>query len=106
MALERYGYLVLTAENGQRGVDLFEQYASDIVAVVLDLTMPVVSGEEALRRLRSIQSDIPVILSSGYNEDEAVRRFEGLGLAGFLQKPYTAARLVEAVQAVSKPRVA
>ncbi len=99
MALERYGYGVLAAENGRRGVELFEQFAPEIAAVVLDLTMPVMGGEEALRRLRAIRTDVRVILSSGYNEAEAVSRFQGLDLTGFLQKPYTAARLVEAVQA-------
>ena len=59
------------------------------------MTMPVMSGEEALARLKSIQADIPVVLSSGYEEADATRRFTGKGLAGFIQKPYAAAGLAE-----------
>ena len=62
-----------------------------------DLTMPVMSGEEALSRMKAVRTDIPIILSSGFNEIQAVRRFEGKGLAGFLQKPYKAIVLVETI---------
>jgi two-component system, cell cycle sensor histidine kinase and response regulator CckA len=94
-ALESYGYKVVVAVNGKEGVRRFQELAGHIDAVLLDMTMPVMSGEEALARLRSIQSDIPVVLSSGYEEADATRRFTGKGLAGFIQKPYAAAGLVE-----------
>jgi FixJ family two-component response regulator len=67
--------------------------------VLLDLTMPVMSGEETLRYLRLIDRRVPVILSSGYNEVETIKRFTGKGLAGFLQKPYTGAALAEKIKA-------
>ena len=94
-ALERYGYSVLLAENGQHGLDLFREFHLRIFAVVLDMTMPVMGGEEALRRMKEIDPKVRVILSSGFNEVEAVRRFTGKGLAGFIQKPYTARALAE-----------
>ncbi|MGE5489422.1 MAG: PAS domain S-box protein [bacterium] len=97
-ALQRYGYDVLTAENGRRAIEIVRRDAS-IVAVVLDLTMPIMSGEETLRHLRELRPDLPVILSSGYSAEEAVKRFRSQGLAGFLQKPYTAVRLAEAIKA-------
>src|SRR5204863_6634284 len=65
-ALESYGYKVVVATNGKEGVRIFQEFAGQIDAVLLDMTMPVMSGEEALARLRSLQSDIPVVLSSGY----------------------------------------
>ena len=99
-SLERYGYGVLLAEDGARGVEIFRRDANRIECVVLDLTMPVMSGEETLAHLQEVRSDIPVVLSSGYSEVHAVRRFEGKGLAGFLQKPYKPAALVEKVGAV------
>ncbi len=105
-ALEAYGYSVLLAENGQRGVDLFRESHSRIFAVVLDMTMPVMGGEEALRRMREIDSSVPVILSSGFNEVEAVRRFTGKGLAGFIQKPYTARTLAEKLAEVRESAAA
>ena len=60
-------------------------------------------GEETYRALRQEGFSIPVILSSGFNEMEAVNRFMGKGLAGFLQKPYRAADLVKLVRSVLDP---
>ncbi len=98
--LESRGYQVLVAENGMAGVELFETAHRYIALVVLDLTMPLMGGEEALTRLRRIRADIPVILSSGYNEAEILRRFTAQPVAGFIQKPYTATRLLTKIQEV------
>ena len=65
--------------------------------MLLDLTMPFMNGEEVLREFKLITPSVKVLLSSGFNEVEAIRRFTGKGLAGFLQKPYPAAVLAEAV---------
>jgi PAS domain S-box-containing protein len=99
-ALARRGYRVLTAENGRAALEIFRQQPQQISLVVLDLTMPVMSGQETLRALRAIRPDLPVILSSGYNQIEAIRHFTGSALAGFIQKPYTAAQLAEKVAEV------
>ena len=96
--LEWYGYEVLLAENGQLGLEVFERRRDEIKCVVLDMTMPVMSGEETLVRMRAVRPDVPVILSSGFNEVEALRRFQGKGLAGFLQKPYQAMELAQKVK--------
>jgi signal transduction histidine kinase/CheY-like chemotaxis protein len=96
-ALEVFGYAVLEAEDGERGVELFLSRADDVAVVLLDMTMPVMSGEETFRRLRAIRPNVKVILSSGYDEPEANSRFTGKGLAGFLQKPYTGARLAKTI---------
>jgi PAS domain S-box-containing protein len=98
--LERYGYSVVLAENGKEAVELFKVLADKIDMVLLDMTMPVMGGEEAFRHMKTIRGDVRVILSSGYNEVEAVRRFTGKGLAGFLQKPYSAVTLAEKVRTV------
>ncbi len=98
--LERHGYSVVLAENGKEAVDLYHVLADKIDLVLLDMTMPVMGGEETFRELKTIRADVRVILSSGYNEVEAVRRFAGKGLAGFLQKPYSALTLTEKVRAV------
>ncbi len=94
-ALESYGYKVVAAANGKEGVDLFEELGDKIDAVLLDMTMPVMSGEETLVTLKRMRPGIPIVLSSGYDEAEATRRFTDKGLAGFVQKPYTAAELAE-----------
>ncbi len=96
--LERYGYTVVAAENGEEGVNLFRVLEEKVSVVLLDMTMPGLSGEETFREMKNIRSDVRVILSSGYNEVEAVRRFTGKGLAGFLQKPYSARALEEKIR--------
>jgi len=88
MMLEEIGFSILTAKDGVEGVEVFAQHHGDICAVLLDMTMPHMNGEEVFRRIRTIQPDVQVILSSGYNEQDATNRFAGKGLAGFIQKPY------------------
>jgi PAS domain S-box-containing protein len=96
--LERHGYSVVLAENGKEAVDLYTVLADRIDLVLLDMTMPVMGGDEAFRRMKTIQPNVRVLLSSGYNEVEAIRRFTGKGLAGFIQKPYSALTLAEKVR--------
>jgi CheY-like chemotaxis protein len=98
--LQKYGYHVISADNGREGVLCFEELHSQLAIVILDMTMPVMSGEEALDRMRSIDETVPIVLSSGYNELEAVKKFAGKGLSGFLQKPYSSAALADKVQSV------
>jgi len=99
-ALERSGYNIVVAEDGVEGLRLFHALANKVSLVLLDLTMPGPGGEEVLREIRSISPEARVVLSSGYNEVEVIQRFTGKGLAGFLQKPYTAAALVDTVERV------
>ncbi|HEX8984804.1 MAG TPA: PAS domain S-box protein [Bryobacteraceae bacterium] len=98
ITLERYGYEVLVAADGAEALDCLRK-APQVTVVLLDLTMPIMSGEEALHEIRRIRPQLRVILSSGYNEIEATRRFRGQGLSGFLQKPYSADALGEKVKA-------
>ncbi len=99
-ALERDGWKVLLAKNGAEGIQSFEEHQENLVLVILDLAMPVMGGEEALERMKAIRADVPVMISSGYGETEAARRFAGKDIAGFLQKPYTVNRLMEAIAVV------
>ena len=96
-ALEHYGYSVVVADNGKSALELLAKLEA-VDLVVLDMTMPGMSGEEALQRIRTFRPKLPVILSSGYNEAEATRRLTGKGLAGFIQKPYSAAQLAQRIR--------
>jgi PAS domain S-box-containing protein len=98
-ALERYGYLVLAAADGKTGVDLFREH-DEIILVLLDMMMPTMSGEEAFRKMLMIRPTSRIVISSGYNEVEAIRRFTTKGIAGFIQKPYTAAQLARTIKRV------
>ncbi|MDQ2986231.1 MAG: PAS domain S-box protein [Armatimonadota bacterium] len=92
-ALEREGYAVLTAENGLQAVQTFKENSSEIDCVLLDLTMPVLNGDEALKRIREIRGNTPVIVMSGYSESEASSRFGDDSQLVFLQKPFSVAEL-------------
>jgi nitrogen-specific signal transduction histidine kinase len=100
LSLERHGFTVLCAGDGLEGVELFRQNVAELALVLLDMTMPVLGGEQAVRIMKEIRSDVPVIASSGHTEMEASRRFDQGTLAGFIQKPYTAAALAGKVKAV------
>jgi PAS domain S-box-containing protein len=98
--LQRCRYRVIEARDGREALEVFRQFAHEIALVLLDLTMPYMNGEEVLRELKIITPSVRVLLSSGFNEVEAVRHFTGKGLAGFLQKPYTAAVLADKVKRI------
>jgi PAS domain S-box-containing protein len=99
-ALERTGYQTLMAADGQVGVAVFASHMNQISAVLLDLTMPNMSGLETFNALRQIRADIQVILCSGYSEQEATLKFVGKGLAGFVQKPFRTHDLLDALHRI------
>jgi PAS domain S-box-containing protein len=102
-ALQRHGCSVLVAESGVDAIDLFQQHADDVSIIILDLSMPGMSGLEVLPELRRVRQDVPVLITSGYSEAETLRLFAGHKISGFLQKPYTSRKLVERVEsAVAK----
>ncbi len=88
---------VLTAANGLEGIRSFEKNHDQIDLVLLDLSMPGIGGVETFHRLKAIDSSIPVLMSSGYNQSEVDVQFSGEQPTGFLQKPYSADVLVEVV---------
>ena len=98
--LSTLGFDVLTAGDGQEGVEVFRRRAADIELVLLDLSMPRMGGEEAFGEIRKTAPTARVILASGYDEQESTRRFAGRGLSGFIQKPYRLSNLEEKVRQV------
>ena len=91
--LELFGFKVLLASDGREGVEMFRANQDTISAVILDMTMPELNGDEVFREIRQIRDDAKVLLVSGYNEQDSIDRFAGKGLAGFLQKPFTPVEL-------------
>ena len=92
------GFEVLLAGSGPAGIELFRRHAHALGCVLLDLTMPNMDGEETFRALRAIDLGIPIILMSGYSEQEVRKLFDGDGPAGFMQKPFTFKALQAKVQ--------
>lgn len=86
--LERKGYQVLTATNGQEALDVYRKHA--IKGVVLDLTMPELDGRETYAELRRIDPEVRVLISSGYTSQEVGEDFAGYGKISFIQKPFQA----------------
>ena len=95
--LRSQNYTVLTAENGKEGLALYQKHADMIDLVLLDLTMPVMSGRETLTKLRELGAEVPVLLMSGYGEMEVIQHFTQHDKVAFLQKPFQLDRLLEAV---------
>ncbi|WP_136806447.1 PAS domain S-box protein [Desulfosediminicola flagellatus] len=87
--IEECGYRVLTAENGQIGLERYLQHRETIDAVLLDMVMPVKSGLETYKELKAIAPECKVILASGFKEDARVLKVMELGADFFIQKPYT-----------------
>lgn len=96
--MELMGFAVLEARNGLEALQVFEANRERIILVLMDLTMPRMDGEEAYHLLRRTGAMAPFILCSGFGQEEALRRFHGCGLAGFLQKPFGLHALGDAVR--------
>ncbi len=102
--LERAGFEVVTALNGREALERWAEHAGDFVAVMLDMTMPEQGGRETLVALRKSGADVPIVLSSGYSEDEARAQFDGERPDAFLQKPYATHTLLETLRTVIDAR--
>ena len=98
-SLAAFGYVPLLAADGRSALEIVDKSGDGIHAVVLDLIMPGVTGEETLQQLRAIRPDVPVIIASGCGEVEYRKRFADQGISGFLPKPYTGVELARAVRA-------
>jgi len=81
-------------------VEIFQEQADLIRLVLLDLTMPRLGGEQTLEKLHAIRPGLPVILMSGYHDQELFQRIRSIGVADFLQKPFKQEQLREKVRAL------
>ncbi len=101
--LEHLGFSVLTACDGEAGLELFNDQSEEIVCTILDLTMPNVDGEECFKSIRRMNKDARIILSSGYDEASVTRRFTDMEHVGFIQKPYVFKALKKKLKETLKP---
>ena len=98
-ALEKAGYDVIVAGAGVDGLERMRDHP-EIALVLLDMSMPEMSGRQVLEALQAINPATPVVICSGYSADEVYRQFAGLEMAGVLQKPFTASALVTQVRTI------
>jgi len=96
--LMRAGFQVIAVPGGREGIEAVESRGDEIDAVVLDVVMPDIDGEEALREIRRLRPTMPVILMSGYSEERTAHRFAAEHIDGFLRKPYEPEELTEKLE--------
>ena len=95
--LDQAGFDVLSASNGSEALEIYAERSGRIDAVVLDMTMPGMGGQEASGLIRKIRPEVPIIMSSGYTEvAEGRTDHDSTGL--FIQKPYSASKLIESIR--------
>jgi two-component system cell cycle sensor histidine kinase/response regulator CckA len=96
--LEREGYSVLLAEDGRQAVRLYRQHGDEIDLVLLDMSMPQMDGPETFERLRELDPQVRVLVSSGHTADSQVQEILAAGVLGFLQKPYHISSILDQVR--------
>ncbi len=98
--LRNTGFDVLAASSGDQALEIFAEQHEQITAVIMDLTMPGTDGQTTFERMRDIQPEVKVVLSTGYAGDDIVERYLEEGFAGFLHKPYRASALRETLKQI------
>ncbi len=91
------GYTVMCAENGKVGLEKFYEHRDKIDLVILDMIMPVMGGRETITKLREIDNNIPIIVSSGFAKEEDFLQMTIQGISGSLQKPFRREELAKIV---------
>ena len=94
--LQKLGYSVLQARDGQEALEVFEDNKDTVDLVILDMRMPY-NGGKAFDQLKRIKSDVKVIIASGFSEDQRIREMYEQGCIGFIQKPFRINKLSEKI---------
>jgi CheY-like chemotaxis protein len=94
------GYQVTTAQSGFECLDHFRRSPFEFHLVLLDLSMPFMDGEETFNRLREIRPDMPIVMCTGFIQQEKLQRLMASGLAGFLRKPLAPNEIVDHIRAI------
>lgn len=92
------GYRVITAKDGFQAIDFYRQLKDEIALIILDFTMPVMDGADVFNELLQLNPKAPVVLSSGFAEQDRLRGMLSRGLRGFIPKPYTQQKLLTQVR--------
>jgi signal transduction histidine kinase/ActR/RegA family two-component response regulator len=100
--LKRMGFEVLLARDGQAAIDVFQKLGERISCVILDITMPGMGGVATMAELKKMRTAVPVILSSGYSEEQVIDSLDDAAPTAFLQKPYDFEKLARILQLALK----
>jgi two-component system cell cycle sensor histidine kinase/response regulator CckA len=96
--IESFGFTVIQASDGDQALKIFKENSNDIVLVLLDMTMPQMTGEKVCRELYDFKPEAHILLMSGYTAEHANDLFVGKKLPGFIQKPFKLSLLKEKVK--------
>ncbi len=98
--LTTFGYDVLLAKDGQQGIDMYDVHFMDIDFVLLDLTLPFISGYDVCSHIRQMNADVKIILTSGYSPKTIFAKLDSSKINAFLQKPFAPNHLLEILSKV------
>lgn len=87
--LESFGYTVITAKNGEEGIQFFKSHYNNLLSVILDWNMPKLDGSEVYKIIRSISSNTPILITSGHDKSKFVKELSSDNNVNFIQKPFT-----------------
>jgi len=93
LMLQSLGYQVITAKSGMEAVELYQADTAKFALIILDMIMPKLNGGQTFDQLKEIDSDVKVLLSSGYSINDQARQILEKGCHGFIQKPFNLERL-------------
>ena len=102
LMLKSIGFETITASDGAEAIDIMKDNY-DINLVILDLTMPKMNGNDTYSAIRQISTDIPVIITSGYDSKRIEEEFAGKNIAGIIEKPYRMETLKDIVRSITDP---
>jgi signal transduction histidine kinase/CheY-like chemotaxis protein len=101
-ALSRLGYSAITAEDGDEGVKLFREHHHDLRGVLLDLKMPRLGGAQAFEQMRHIDAGVPILVCSGYGDNEEAQDLISRGARGLLPKPLQLKELAKQLELLTR----
>ena len=96
LMLQKLGYNVLAVSNGNRAIEVLKE--NKVAFVLLDMLMPGMNGFQIYHRLKKIQPNVKIILTSGYAVYQSAERSESIGFDGFIQKPFNLKQLSEKIE--------
>jgi len=97
------GHKVFIANSGFDGLKLFKENQNKINLIIVDLLMPEMNGKEFYEKIREIDANVPIIISTGISEAKEKEALKNLDVLDFLEKPYTVPQLEAVINRISKP---
>ncbi len=99
--LRHFGYNTVLARDGHEAIARFRENPKGFLVALVDLTMPGLDGAEVMRMIRTINPSMPVLVMSGFSEQDVLKRLQGLGRVGIMRKPFSREMLLEQIAAAA-----